>query len=266
MLKHYYKAVRLDKTSHYDRKTRWEVGSTVVAEEIDPNPGRACGKGIHCSENLLDAVKYQGGPSLYFLVEPISYKGFPAILCDSNDKVRCPAVKVLRELDQKELDDIAEFKLWEANHPFNPLLLEKPNLDIDYKTLLKQWASVRASVEASVKNLVGALVGTSVWDSVRASVGDSVWDSVKASVWASVGDSVRASVWAYIGGLFPSIKKWKYAEDLGETPWQPLLDLWYAGFVPSFDGKIWRLHCGKSAEKITLETNPPTFLVWRVFT
>jgi hypothetical protein len=57
--------------------------------------------------------------------------------------------------------------------------------------LLKQWASVRDSVRASVR----ASVWASVRDSVRASVRASVW----ASVGASVGDSVRASVWASVG-------------------------------------------------------------------
>jgi hypothetical protein len=139
-------------------------------------------------------------------------------------------------------------------------------------------ASVRDSVGDSVRASVGDSVGDSVWDSVgasvgasvrasvwasvrasvRASVGASVWasvgDSVRASVWASVGDSVWASVWAsvgaYCGGLFPNIKTWKYAEKLGPDPWRPLLTLWYAGYVPSFDGKTWRLHAGKDAKVV----------------
>jgi len=78
-------------------------------------------------------------------------------------------------------------------------------------------------------------------------VGDSVWDSV--------GDSVGDSVWAYTGGLFPNITQWKYAEKLGPDPWRPFLTLWYAGYVPSFDGKTWRLHAGKDA-KIVLEWMP----------
>jgi len=106
-------------------------------------------------------------------------------------------------------------------------------------------------------------VRDSVWDSVWASVGDSVWASVRDSVWASVGDSVWASVgasvgdsvWAYTGGLFPNITQWKYAEKLGPDPWRPFLTLWYAGYVPSFDGKTWRLHAGKDA-KIVLEWMP----------
>lgn len=113
--------------------------------------------------------------------------------------------------------------------------------------------SVRDSVLDSVWASVRDSVGASVWDSVR----DSVWDSVWASVWDSVGDSVwdslwysvRDSVWAYVGSLFPRIKKWKYIEhEEGVYPFQLAVDLWHSGFVPSSDGKTWRLHSGKHAE------------------
>ena len=97
------------------------------------------------------------------------------------------------------------------------------------------WASVRASVRASVWD--------SVWDSVWASVGDSVWDSVCSSVWDSV--------YAYIGCLFTNIKQWKYVDHPeGTYPFQSAVDLWNRGLVPSFDGKIWRLHSGINADVV----------------
>ena len=60
------------------------------------------------------------------------------------------------------------------------------------------------------------------------------WDSV----WNSVWDSVRDSVWAYTVSIFvPIVKDWKKT-----YPYQPAVDLWNVGLVPSFDGKLWRLH------------------------
>ena len=162
--------------------------------------------------------------------------------------------------------------LKEISNPVNPFKIKPKKLsEKDAKELVNQWASVWASVWNSVWNSVGgsvggsvrASVGTSVWnsvgDSVRASIGDSVRASVGGSVWGSVWGSVRDSVWGsvkdsvggYIGGLFPHITEWKYAEKLGKNrknPWKPLQTLWYKGYVPSFDGKVWRLHCGKKAE------------------
>jgi len=81
----------------------------------------------------------------------------------------------------------------------------------------------------------------SVGDSVRGSVRGSVWGSVWDSVWGSVWDSVWDSVWAYISSIF-------HKKSQGENKFQSCIDLWEAGYIPSFDGKLWRLHCGKDAE------------------
>ena len=54
---------------------------------------------------------------------------------------------------------------------------------------------------------------------------------------------VVASVWAYISSLFPNVRKWQYVDhDEGVNPFQSGIDLWKGGYVPSFDGKRWRLH------------------------
>jgi hypothetical protein len=116
-------------------------------------------------------------------------------------------------------------------------------------TLLKQWASVGYSVRASVWDSVGysvrALVWYSVWYSVWDSVWDSVWysvrDSVRASVRDSVWNSVRDSVGAYVSSFFII----QYKNDFSSS-----VKLWEKGFVPSFDGKMWRLHSGKVAKVV----------------
>jgi len=253
----FYKGVRLDRTSHYDKATKWRVGA-VVRPSKDPHDCHgACGVGIHCSPTLLGAVSYQRGPSRYYEVEP------GQVLGADDTKVRCNQVRVIRELKRAEIDELAGFKLWEANHPVNPLLNKRKLLTEDEMTqLIKQWASVRdsvwASVWASVLNSVWESVwdsvGASIWASVGASVGSSVrasvMDLVGASLQASIQASVQASVMAYNGGLFPRITSWTYASTLGTDPWRPLLTLWYAGYVPSFDGTKWRLHAGAKAEVV----------------
>ena len=116
------------------------------------------------------------------------------------------------------------------------------------------WASVVASVGDSVRDSVWEAVRESVWASVVASVGDSVreavWEDVRESVWASVvasvGDSVRdsvwESVWASVVAYYSSFFDIQYKYDF-----LSLNKLWESGLVPSFDGKIWRLHTGKKA-------------------
>ena len=110
------------------------------------------------------------------------------------------------------------------------------------------WDSVWASIKASARDSVGASVGDSAWDSVRVSAWDSVWASIRASVgasaWDSVWDSVRTSVgasaWAYISSYFSINYKYDFSS---------CIKLWEKGIVPSFDGKIWRLH-GKDGKII----------------
>jgi hypothetical protein len=79
------------------------------------------------------------------------------------------------------------------------------------------------------------------------------WASVGDSVWASVRASVGDSVWAETSSFF-NLPKWKYIEhEEGKNPFQPCIDLWERGIVPSFDGKIWRLHTPKGiAKEITV--------------
>jgi hypothetical protein len=256
----FYKAIRVDGTSHFDRSTLWQPGVPVVVKDA-PRDGLPCGRGIHVCDTLLKAVVAQAGPSEYIVVNPI---GKPLGADDA--KIRYRGATMARKLTPEEQDAAAGFRLWEANHPHNPLL-DTPRHAVppaEAEGLLRAWASVgdsvRASVWASVMTSVGASVRDSVRDSVWASVMTSVWASVGASVWASVGASVgasvRASVWAsvwasvgaYIGGLFPGITTWRYVD--GADPWRPLLTLWYAGYVPSFDGAKWRLHKGPRAEVV----------------
>lgn len=149
-MKDYYKAVRLDGTSHYDKMTKWEVGKTVEVPFADPKARGSCGRGIHCSPTLLDAVGYQQTSSRYFVVRPRK------IIASDKTKARCDAVTVVRELTANEQDSIAGFKLYEANHPINPLLIT--TCDVDYKKLLDEWDSVRDSVWDSVWGLHGRTV------------------------------------------------------------------------------------------------------------
>ena len=126
-------------------------------------------------------------------------------------------------------------------HPVvNPFDLAPPDIGPKQIALLKEWDSVGASVRASVR--------ASVWDSIWASVGASVWASVRDSVWDSVRASVRDSVGAYSGSFF-RIPIWKYVKHpKGKYPYQPLVDLWNQGLVPSFDDTTWRLHAGPKAK------------------
>ena len=143
-------------------------------------------------------------------------------------------------LDAKNFEeDLSNVKDWCLNLDFKtivPELIIKPIInpfEIDCKEVTQQdidnlnkWASVRASVMAGV--------GDSVWESVW----ESVWASVRESVWVSVRDIVMA----YTSSFFNLDGKWQGFENVKGNPFQCCVDLWEKGLVPSFDGKIWRLH------------------------
>ena len=64
--------------------------------------------------------------------------------------------------------------------------------------------------------------------------------------WVSVWDSV----WAYIGSFFSLPRSgWKYTQNIKtkKYPFQPAVDFWEQGIIPSYDGKTWRLHGGADA-------------------
>ena len=104
-----------------------------------------------------------------------------------------------------DLDALFGWRYSEAINPVHPFRLPSPQVGEDELALLREWDSV----------------------------------------WASVRDSVRDSVWAYIGSLFPDIKRWGYLKtSTGSYPFASGEKLWRMGLVPSFDGKLWRLHGG----------------------
>lgn len=113
-------------------------------------------------------------------------------------------------------------------HPFS---IDPPKITEKHIALLKKWAPLRVSV--------GTSVWTSVWASAGTSVCASIWDYVRDSVYGSVRDSV----WGYVSSFF-ILEKWEYIENEKPflNPFQSCVDLWEQGIVPSFDGKIWRLH------------------------
>ena len=182
--------------------------------------------------------------------------------CGTKEKELCRAAhkKWLKALDK-----------FIIRHPIvQPFKLVPPKtIQPKHIRLLKKWASLWASVWASAEARASSVWASSFWASVRASsLGASVRASAeaRASVWAlvwaslgalvgasaearaSVWASVRASVWAYTGTFFniPVRKCVKHPK--GKYPYQPLVTLWNAGLVPSFDGTTWRLHGGPKAE------------------
>lgn len=220
------------------------LGKKMVCEDFDDNAYNDCSDGFYATD--IDGLVYSLNNHKDNRVFEVEVRGRSVIYDKYKQRFeKQTIVKMLSKSEVRKLIKEQSKKMdWDYYHacyPVKPLKINKPFNKEKALRLLREWASVRASV------------WNSVWASVGDSVGDSVWDSVWASVGASVRGSVGDSVGAYISSLFPSIKKWKYINHKeGVNPFQSGIDLWNMGLIPSFDGNVWRLHKGKNA-KIVLE-------------
>jgi len=231
-------------------------GKEYYCQNFDTDRNRECSHGFYATD--IDGLIYSFRNLPRYEVWEVEVGGRKVEI--DQFKRRYERIKLIRQVPNEEVKELAlaleskvGYKLSEALFPVNPFKIKAQSVTEQEIELLKRWILVSASVRASV----GDTVWDSVWDSVGASVMGSVWDSVWESVMASVGDTVWDSVWdsvrdsvsAYISSLFPNIKKRKHIDHpIGENPFQPAIDLWHRGFVPSFDGKTWRLHTGENAE------------------
>jgi hypothetical protein len=263
-------------------KTEEVIGKEFVCENFDDSIFNDCSTGFYATD--LEGLIYTSLKRKGSVIVECEMDGKNIRFDQFKHRFEKQTIKrIVPESEIKELltseNEKLGYNIKEALFPINPLTGEAKKVTEKEIELLKKWGSVGASVGGSVGASVGgsvwgsvgasvrasvrASVWASVWASVRDSVWGSVWDSVWASVWASVRDSVGASVWdsvwasvrdsvrGYTSSFFPNITKWNYIDhEAGVNPFQSCIDLWKSGFVPSFDGKKWRLHSGSKAEVV----------------
>jgi hypothetical protein len=243
MKKKLYKVLNKDMRSPF-QKMNYEIGKEYHSDNFDTSNNK-CSQGFYATD--WDGIMYSYRYHEHDVYECEVWGKEVEI---DQFKRRYEFIKLLRKLPIKELkeglkNNSKDIDLYHVSFPVNPLKGKAKKPTKKHISLLKKWASVIASFSA--------YVWASAWDSVIASFSASLWDSSWASVIASFSAYVEASVWdsvsAYISSLFINIKKWKYIDHKeGENPFKSCIDLWHDGFLPSFDGEVWRLHSGENAE------------------
>lgn len=266
-----YKVLTSDLRSPY-QGIQYELGKWYEEPRTGEPGENGCVRGLYAGpiESLIYRGVWRDNEHVYECEVAGKQAGEPPL------KECWERLRIVRRVDEEEVRQLAHAEherlgwlLEEALYPVHPLRIQRSGDVTEHeKELLRQWASVVASVKYSVFNSVwysvlSSVLPSLVWDSMKCSVMDAVLDyvwnpvrcSVENSMWDSVSDSMLSSVWnsmwAYIGSLFPCVRQWKYIDHApGEYPFQSGADLWRAGLVPSFDGKTWRLHAGPNAEVV----------------
>lgn len=255
---------------------KYELGKRYICKNFNPDTKVDCAEGFYATD--IEGLLYANLSENKKVFE-CEVSGKQVII--DQFKQRFEEIKLIREIPIMELKELVkeesdklDYNLYEALFPIDPREIEYKKITKEHIELLKKWNFIMDSVSDSIGRHIRDSVGFPVSDSVKPSIRDyvrdsirdsvwgsvwpSVWGSIRDSVWGSISDSVGRpirdsvghSIWAYISSLFP-IKKWKYIEHKeGENPFQPAIDLWKQGIVPSFDGKVWRLHAGKNMKTV----------------
>jgi len=263
--KRLYKVLTKDMISPI-QSFKYELGKEYKCKDFDSNPNIDCSRGFYATD--IDGLPYSF--DIHRKVFEVEVWGKAVEL--NQFKQRYEYIKLIREVPHEEVKKLAReweprvgYKLSELLFPVNPFEITPPEIMEKHKELLNDWILVKDFVEDSVEASVGDLNWGPIWFSVGDLTRDLIWDTIsdlnkdsfnvlpwglsQISVRNSVWDSVADSIWAYVGSLFPEVKKWKYiSHESDKYPFQPAVDLWYQGLVPSFDGKVWRLHGGENGE------------------
>jgi len=260
-MERFYKAARSDGWDFWTGKTinyRDNIGKVVRRQHT--GKVEACSStALHASRTPGRSIFYHTIPCSLFLVEGRVYR---------EDDVKCAfkQLKVIRELDPRE---VFKWRYGEAINPVNPLKVPMPSVSQKHLTWLREWALVerqfRWSFDSTIRMSLSDDDSGFAYHAVRFTLGGTlygeVWiavlcafdDATEDNVFITVKDSVFDVCSAYTGYLFePVVEKWKSCpgedEGLNDYPFQSAVELWKEGLVPSFDGKVWRLHGGYKAD------------------
>lgn len=233
--KRLYKVVEKDMDAPFRDTFTYRVGKEYRCRSINTDVTIACAKGFYATD--IDGLPY--AYNIHRRVFECEVWGRRVEFDEF--KRRYEYIRLVKEMSTQELIELAkpwdkrlEYRLSEVLNPINPASITPPDITEAHIELVRQWKTVMDSMKTSVWK--------SVWDSVRASARD----SVAHSVFDSVSNPMSSSMWAYVGSLFTSIPKWKYIDHVpGAYPFQPAIDLWKQGLVPSYDDKMWRLYSSK---------------------
>ena len=237
---------------------QYEIGREYTCPNFDTSD-EECSNGFYATDFNGLSYSYQKGRNIYEVEVGGKRKEF------NEFKRRYEKIVIARKLSGKEIviglkkaNEEMGYDVLHSVFPINPLKGNPKTVTLEEMELLREWHIVMGDKLGSVTNSACKTLQDNVGYDVRISVTRNVgsaltdmWRGVWDNVWDSIWESIEAPIWAYVSSLFPNIKNWNYVKsDKGINPFLSATTLWKKGFVPSFDGKIWRLHSGKTASVV----------------
>ena len=140
----------------------------------------------------------------------------------------CMAIGTSTERADRARAEGAIRKMYAAIGKREPIFIwcQSPATCILGKHVLEQWLKkIQADETAKrveVRASLGASLGDSLWDSLRASLWASLGDSLRASLWASLWASLRASLRASLGDSLRASLRASLGDSLNEMQWANL--------------------------------------------
>lgn len=271
------KVLRKDMTSPY-KSFEYELGEWYTCVDFDDDSKNDCTRGFYAVDVEGLPYAYRPDYEIYWCdvdgreVEYDIYKR-------RYEKIRLTHQANLYEIRQMAVsrEQNCGYKLSEVLFPFNPLIVftdEEATGEIVTPSILdrlREWASVYASYDYPTRNYIRDSVLDSIDSAGWKDGANPIWNCIEwyiekfiyqpiiyfirrhitDPVWKIAYKSIDNIISAYVSSLFPSIKNWKGIDHEPETnPFQPGIDLWRSGFVPSYDGEKWLLHAGPKAKII----------------
>jgi hypothetical protein len=252
---------------------QYELNKWYHCEDFDTDPKEDCSRGYYATD--VEGLPYAYRPFLVIWWCEVDGRSVEYDIYKRRyERIRITHRADLAEIKQMAIDreKTCGYKLSEVIFPFNPFTVytEKEVTEkIVTPQIIKKLNEWKTALETVLETVWGPVWGPAwgpAWETAWGPVLETVRETVRGPVLETVRETVREFIreiaWesipniisTYISSFFPGIEKWYGIEhEPGVNPFQSGVDLWRAGFVPSFDGKTWRLHAGPKATVVYKE-------------
>jgi len=178
----YYKAVRMNRTAFYDRKTKWGVNMPVIEDPDPPDTHFVCGCGYHLAKSIPDVFQGTEFPLRLAEAEPLS-----PILGEDETKIRVAHAKIVRWIPQRE------WPSWMRKTQKFINSIQKIRFFENHGLIDPKWEvfETQDDVRATIRNAAY----TATWDAAMKTANNAAYSTARDAVLRAAGKAARTAVW-----------------------------------------------------------------------